>query len=251
MKAKLVLYLLVCSSICIFYPKSLLSLDSIPFNFIYYVFAGKIEFIPGGNWWPDDPSIVHRFAMPIQGHGLYPNITVTYSNLPEMTLHFGNYSIFVNEAVGTVSYDVDSRLVRFSMRYPYTYMMLNPYPSGIGPFEPFDETKCLQDKGETETILLAKGWEDPNDRISLSWKPFGDDEIQFNIKGDTGGWMALGFADSANSMGPGDAIMCEFKGGEVIVEDRYITSPGQTPIKDPQQGTLRLLRALGGIDMSE
>ena len=59
------------------------------------------------------------------------------------------------------------------------------------------------------------------------------DTIYIGLRGNSNGWLAVGFAQTA-SMAPADVVMGYFSGGTIHIND-YYTTAHSTPTKDPNQ----------------
>eukprot|EP00038_Savillea_parva_P003003 m.119932 g.119932 ORF g.119932 m.119932 type:complete len:4300 (+) comp11038_c0_seq7:960-13859(+) len=73
----------------------------------------------------------------------------------------------------------------------------------------------------------------------VSWGPAPSaDAIQFTLTGATSGWLAVGIADNAGSMGPADVMMCWVRNGVATATDRFNPQRGVNVLDVSQDITL-------------
>eukprot|EP00040_Diaphanoeca_grandis_P004673 m.29668 g.29668 ORF g.29668 m.29668 type:complete len:4542 (+) comp16144_c0_seq1:223-13848(+) len=83
-------------------------------------------------------------------------------------------------------------------------------------------------------------WCAADDKFCFAWEHRDDNDqdgiIRIKMEGDGTQYVALGFADETNSMGPADVAMCTVgDDGEVAIEDRFSKTTGVEPDLDVSQ----------------
>ena len=207
----------------------------------------KMRFFHSQGWVPEDASVTHHYAVKQRGWGAQPTIAVAiHSEVTglqtgvtyDFVLQAGSYSIAaVDGQHDAFWYDEATQLFHFYLRYPMTQIVWE-----YAAEDPtYDKATCQAAKGDSEIFLTSQAWTsvaDDGTEFTLSWEPHGESEIMITMRADTESWMAFGLAESPDTMGPSDIVVCMVEAGaedNFIISDRYASITGLAPLADPSQ----------------